>query len=70
MSASNSLPLDAHGHRVQCLMWAATGPKTLREPLKVDLVDLVDDRHHSLLNNFVFQRRDAQRTLSPLAFGI
>src|SRR5215470_13992900 len=44
-------------------MRAATGPEPIREAFEVDLVNLVEDRHHSLLNNFVLQRRDAQRTL-------
>ncbi|HEX2711139.1 MAG TPA: recombinase family protein [Candidatus Acidoferrales bacterium] len=55
----HSLPLDAHRQRVQRLVWAATGPKPVREAFEVDLVDLVEDRHHSLLNDFVLQCRDA-----------
>ena len=45
--------------RVQRLMRAATRPKPVGKAFEVDLVYLVEDRHHSLLNNFVFQRRDA-----------
>ena len=63
----HALPLDAHRQRVQRLVRATTGPKTVREALEVDLVDLVEDRHHSLLNDFVFQCRDAQRTLPPVS---
>src|SRR5712691_8825669 len=59
----HSLPLDAHRQRVQRLVRAATRPKPVRKAFEVDLIDLVEDRHHSLLNDFVFQRRDAQRTL-------
>jgi hypothetical protein len=51
--------LDARRQRVQRLMRAATWPKPAREAFEVDLVDLVEDRHHSLLNDFVFQCRDA-----------
>ena len=36
------------------------------EPLEVDLVNLIEDGHHGLLNNLILQRRDAQRTLSPV----
>ena len=62
----HSLPLDAHCQRVQRLVRATTGPKTVREALEVDLVDLVEDRHHSLLNDFVLQCCDAQRALPPV----
>ena len=59
----HSLPLDAHCQRVQRLMRAATGPESVRKAFEVDLVDLVENRHHSLLNDFVLQCCDAQRTL-------
>src|SRR4029077_127965 len=62
------LPLNAHRQRVQRLMRAATGTKPVREAFEVDLIYLVEDRHHRLLNNFVLQSRDAQRTLSPVGF--
>src|SRR5215831_20098515 len=61
------LPLDAHCQRVQRLVRAASGTKPVREAFEVDLIDLVEDRHHSLLNNFVFQRCDAQRTLPSVS---
>src|SRR5260370_19219601 len=44
-------------------MRAATGTEPVRKAFEVDLVYLIEDRHHGLLNNFVLQRRDAQRTL-------
>ena len=53
--------------RVQRLMRAATGPEPVRKAFEVDLIDLVEDRHHGLLNDFVLQRRDAQRTLPPVS---
>src|SRR5712664_728704 len=62
----HSLPLDAHRQRVQRLMRAATGPETVRKAFEVDLIDLVEDRHHRLLNDFVLQSSDAQRTLPPI----
>ena len=62
----HSLSLDTHSQRVQRSMWATTRPKSIREAFEVGLVNLVEDRHHSLLNDFVFQRRDAQRTLLSL----
>src|SRR5215467_5899064 len=39
----------------------------VREALEVDLVYLAEDRHHGLLNDFVLQRRDAQRTLPSVS---
>src|ERR1700674_1379821 len=48
-------------------MRAATGTEPVRKALEVDLIDLVEDRHHGLLNDFVLQRRDAQRTLPPIS---
>jgi RNA-directed DNA polymerase len=46
--------------------WAEyeTGP--VRKAFEVDLVYLIEDRHHGLLNDFVLPRRDAQRTLPPV----
>src|SRR5260370_2508632 len=61
------LPLDAHSQRVQRLMRAATGTEPVRKALEVDLIDLVEDRHHGLLNDFVLQLCDAQRTLPPIS---
>src|SRR2546428_2297237 len=61
------LPLDAHRQRVQRLMRAATGTEPVREAFEVDLIYLVENRHHSLLNDFVLQRCDAQRTLPPVS---
>ena len=53
--------------RVQRLMRAATGPESVRKAFEVDLVYLIEDRHHSLLNDFVLQCCDAQRTLPPIS---
>ncbi len=63
----HSLPLDARRQRVQRLMRAATGTKPIRKAFEVDLVDLVENRHHGLLHDFVLQCRDAQRTLLPVS---
>src|SRR5260370_7957989 len=61
------LPLDAHRQRVQRLVRAASGTEPIRKALEVDLIDLAEDRHHGLLNDFVLQRPDAQRTLPPVS---
>src|SRR5229473_1464657 len=63
----HSLPLNAHRQRVQRLMRAATGAEPVREALEVDLIYLVENRHRSLLDDFVLQRRDAQRTLPSVS---
>ena len=47
-------------------MRAATRPEPVREAFEVDLIDMVDGRHHRLLNDFVLQRSDAQRALPPI----
>src|SRR5271157_3344185 len=47
-------------------MRAATGPEAVRKAFEVGLVNLVEDRHHSLLDDLVLQRRDAQGALPPI----
>jgi hypothetical protein len=60
------LPLDAHSQCVERLMRAATGSKSIRKAFEVDLINLVENRHHSLMNYFVLQCCDAQRALPPI----
>src|SRR5579863_9556442 len=62
----HSLSLDPHSQRIERLMRAATGPEPIRKAFEVHLIDLVEYGHHGLLNNFVLQRRNAQRTLPPV----
>src|SRR5579872_294743 len=47
-------------------MRTATGPETVREAFEVGLVNLVEDRHHSLLDELVLQCCDAQGALPPI----
>src|ERR1700751_6474887 len=47
-------------------MWAATGPESVREAFEVGLVNLVEHRHHSLLDDLVLQCCDAQGALPPI----
>src|SRR5262249_7106775 len=63
----HSLPLDTHSQRIQRLMRATTGPKPVGKAFEVDLINLIEDGHHGLLNNFVLQRRDTQWTLPPIS---
>src|ERR1700739_3113087 len=60
------LPLDSHRQSVKRLMGAAARSKPIREALEVDLVYLIEDRHHGLLDDLVLNSRDAQRTLPPV----
>src|ERR1700689_699918 len=62
----HSLPLDAHVQRVQRLMRAASRTKSVRKAAKVHLVYLIEDGHHRLLDDLVFQRSDAQRPLPAI----
>ena len=64
-----SSSLSSAGCPRQCvkrLMRAAARTEPVGEALEVDLIDLVEDRHHSLLDDPVLQSRDAQRALPPI----
>src|SRR5580704_7868924 len=63
----HSLPMESHTERVQRLMWATPRPETIRKAPKVHLIDFVEDGHRGLLNDFVLQRRNTQRTLPPVS---
>jgi hypothetical protein len=52
------LPHDSHPERIQRIMLASPGSETIREPLKVLFVNLIEDRHHGVLDDLVFQRSD------------
>jgi hypothetical protein len=47
------LRLDSHRQRIQRLMRAASGSEPIRKAFEVHLVNLIEDGHHSLLNNLV-----------------
>jgi len=44
-------------------MLAPPRPKSIGESQKVILIDLIENCDHSVLNNFVLQRRDSQSEL-------
>src|SRR4051812_35052261 len=49
-------------------MWRATGPETIREVVKLLLVDLADHHRHRALQNLVLEGGNADRTgLRPIA---
>ena len=60
------LPLQSYHERIERLMRTAARTEPVGEALEVDLINLIEDRHHGLLDDFVFQCRDAQRTLPPI----
>ncbi len=60
------LPLQSNHERIERLMRTAARTEPVGEALEVDLINLIEDRHHGLLDDFVFQCRDAQRTLPPI----
>src|SRR5260370_12102178 len=45
---------------------AETGPESVRRAFEVGLVNLVEDRHHRLLDDLVLQCCDAQGALPPI----
>jgi hypothetical protein len=57
---------DPHTERIERLVGTPTRPEPVGEPLEVPVVDLVEDDHHSVLDELVLQRRDAQRPLPPV----
>jgi hypothetical protein len=60
------LPHQPYPERVQSIMRAATWPEAVGEAQEVDLIDLVEHRHHRLLDDLVLQPRDTQRALPPV----
>jgi hypothetical protein len=49
-------------------MRAATGSEPVREALEIDLIYLVEDRNHGLLNDLVFHSRDSDWALPSIRF--
>jgi hypothetical protein len=59
---------NPNGKSVQRIMLAAPRSEPIREPEEIFFVDCVQHFHHSPLNDFIFQRSDAQRALPPIRF--
>ena len=64
------LPLQSNRERIERLMRTATRTEPVGEALEVDLINLIEDRHHCLLDDFVFQRRHGQCKLHLTAVRI
>lgn len=55
--------------RVQRLMLAASQSESIGEAFEVHFIDGVENLHHGMLDNFIFQRRDAQRPHLAIGLG-
>ena len=53
---------------VKRLVWTASRSKPIGKAPKVHLIYLVEDADHRLLDDLIFQRRDAQRSLPSVGF--
>jgi hypothetical protein len=51
--------MDPHTQRIQRLVRATTGPEPIRKAFEVHLINLVENGHHGLLNDFVLECHDA-----------
>ena len=60
------LSLNAHTQRIKRLMRTSPGTEPLREAFEIDLVDLIEDRNHSLLNDLVFDSCDSDWALPSI----
>ena len=66
----HSLPENAGMEGVQRIVLAAPRPESVGEPEEVFLVDCFENRRDRLLDDFVLQAQNAQRTLRATAFGM
>ena len=64
----HSPPLDAHCQRIERLVSLPPRTETVAESPKVHLVYFIQDGHHSLLNDLILQRRNADRPLTAVRF--
>ena len=61
---------DAVGQRIQRLVRVAPGTEAVGEPHVGRLVERIEHLHHRALDNLVFQRSNAQRSLPPVRAGV
>ena len=62
------LPLDRFGESIERVVLRPSWSKPVRDPDKLRLVDRLEHHLHRLLDDLVFQRRDAERSRPPIAF--
>ena len=60
--------LHADHERIQSIMLAAPRPESIRKSKEIFLVDRIQHRNHRSLEKLILQRRDTQRSLSPIGF--
>ena len=60
---------EGHGQRVERLMRRPTGPEPVGKAEEVLFIDGIEHPDNRALDDFVFQRRDAERSLPSVGFG-
>ena len=66
---ANTLRHHARVQRCKRLVRIPPWPEAIGEPQKIDFVDGAEHLGHCALDDFVFQRRHAERPLAPIRFG-
>jgi hypothetical protein len=61
-------PVDPGMEGVQRVVLAPSRPEAVREAQEVHLVDRLQNKHHRLLDDLVFQAQDTERPLRAVAF--
>jgi len=49
---------DSHPEHIQRIVLASPRSEPIGEPQKVLFINLIEDRHHRVLDDFIFQRSD------------
>ena len=57
---------DPERQGIKCIMLPATRPETITEAEEVSLVNLIQYGDHGPLDDFIFQRRNAEGPLAPI----
>src|SRR5262245_30572788 len=61
--------LASHRHCIKCMMRVAARSESVGEPPKVPLVDGIEHRHRSPLDDFIFHCRFPDGSLATIRFG-
>jgi len=61
---------DSHPERIQRIVLASPTVGTHRRTQKVLFINLIEDRHHRVLDDFIFQRSDPNARCRPSALGM
>ena len=63
------LTFDPYDQGIERAVRAPTGLIPIRESQEVGFIDGIENRHHRLLDDFVFQAEDIERSLAPIFLG-